>query len=261
MRTWMWSILLSLLVSAGSNTYAEDLYIGDFSASGRITWNDPYTTGFYRVEWASAITQEVWSTNWSGLSSIRGTGGAVTAAVPMFYRVVFTTDTFPWGITPLNVEDWNNHNADPSWSLSSNGIVRANNGISSYFGFKEKVPGNFVCRFDMQPLGTGGTDGKAFFINDANRSTRQIGIDDDWEYYISALQDNVFQGYVDYVDFPTIATNTVYSFTVTVTATNIMASINSVILDENWTSTPPYSIYFGAQRTGFRVTNFRVDPL
>ncbi len=81
---WMTGLLLVGWVWTSN----AEIVIESFSNNGTITFTEVTNAGWYRVEWASA-PDGPWSGSWSTLDAIPAVGnGAVTAAVPMLYRVV-----------------------------------------------------------------------------------------------------------------------------------------------------------------------------
>ena len=69
---------------------ADDIEIVNFR-NGRLTWTNATTNAMaaYTVQWAPSLGGDAWRAGWSNLDDIVVSGaGTVTAAVPMFYRVV-----------------------------------------------------------------------------------------------------------------------------------------------------------------------------
>ena len=85
------TIFVLLLLT--SMSYAQ-VNITAFSHNGSITWsNSVASNGFNTVEWASSLTSGDWSSNWKSLRYIPVTNENMKADVPMFYRVIWRTNS------------------------------------------------------------------------------------------------------------------------------------------------------------------------
>lgn len=70
--------------------WADEIEIVNFQ-NGRLTWTNATTNAVsaYTVQWAPSLDEGRWQAGWSNLDDIIVSGaGAVTAQVPMFYRVL-----------------------------------------------------------------------------------------------------------------------------------------------------------------------------
>ena len=72
-------------------TYAQDIEIISLSHNGNITWSNSVSEGYCTVEWGSSLTGQ-WSSSWQDLSRLPVTNEIMSANVPMFYRVLWTTN-------------------------------------------------------------------------------------------------------------------------------------------------------------------------
>ena len=93
--------ILVILVFLGSCVcHAQDDVITGFTGNGCITWTNSHTSGVYNVEWA-ASAEGPWQSSWTGLWNLAATANTVSAAVPMFYRVSWSTNiTIDLSISP-----------------------------------------------------------------------------------------------------------------------------------------------------------------
>jgi hypothetical protein len=79
-------ILLSVFVC-----HAQDDVITGFTGNGIITWTNSHSNGLFNVEW-SASADGPWQSSWTGLWNLATTASTVSAAIPMFYRVSWSTN-------------------------------------------------------------------------------------------------------------------------------------------------------------------------
>jgi len=96
---WM---LVGLALVAGVcpvGAFAAPPVITSFHGNGELTWTNEVNTGaVYRVEWASAAGGP-WYQTFQQLRTIDAhTNSSFTVSVPMFYRVVMTTNESPQGM-------------------------------------------------------------------------------------------------------------------------------------------------------------------
>ena len=85
---------ISVVLLLTSMSYAQEVQITSFSHNGYITWsNSVASNGFNTVEWASSLTSGDWSSNWKSLRYIPVTNENMRADVPMFYRVIWRTNS------------------------------------------------------------------------------------------------------------------------------------------------------------------------
>jgi hypothetical protein len=91
--------LLAILLWA-SVCHAQDDVITGFTGNGFITWTNSHTNGQFNVEWASN-SGGPWQTSWTSLWNLAATADTISASVPMFYRVSWSTNiTQSLRITP-----------------------------------------------------------------------------------------------------------------------------------------------------------------
>lgn len=96
-------MLLLAIVLSVLTTHAQDLEIISFHHNGLVTWTDTtdHSNRTYRVEWSDDLMSNMWSSSWGDLTNIPYNVAGMSAAVPMFYRVV---------INPLTVHVATNGN-------------------------------------------------------------------------------------------------------------------------------------------------------
>ena len=70
---------------------AQDDVITGYSGNGFITWTNSHSNGLFNVEWAS-YPEGPWQTSWTGLWNFAATTATLSASVPMFYRVSWSTN-------------------------------------------------------------------------------------------------------------------------------------------------------------------------
>jgi hypothetical protein len=72
------------------NAFAQGLAINSFGYNGLITWSNApeYSNNTYRVEWCDNLMGGEWRSTWASLTNIPHSAEGMSAAVPMFYRVV-----------------------------------------------------------------------------------------------------------------------------------------------------------------------------
>lgn len=78
--------VLALMTLAAHGAATNRPVITEFGRDGTLRWQDPATSGTYRVEWTPSL-QEKWRMSWDGLKDMPATGDHAVR-VPMFYRVV-----------------------------------------------------------------------------------------------------------------------------------------------------------------------------
>ena len=71
--------------------HAQDDVITGFSGNGFLTWTNSHSNGMFNVEWASS-PEGPWQARWDSLWNIAATSGTLSASVPMFYRVTWSTN-------------------------------------------------------------------------------------------------------------------------------------------------------------------------
>jgi hypothetical protein len=82
--------LLVLAVALPLVAAAQDMEMTSFHGNGLVTWtNAPeYSNRTYRVEWSCDLMSNQWLSSWVSLTNIAHSAAGMSAAVPMFYRVV-----------------------------------------------------------------------------------------------------------------------------------------------------------------------------
>ena len=83
------SAILILLVA--QVCHAQDDVITGYTGNGFITWTNSHTNGQFNVEWASC-PEGPWQSSWTGLWNFAATATTISASVPMFYRVSWSTN-------------------------------------------------------------------------------------------------------------------------------------------------------------------------
>ena len=83
------SVLLIVLQALACQ--AQDDVITGFSGNGFMTWTNSHSNGQFTVEWAS-YPEGPWQSNWTGLWNLAATADTISASVPMFYRVHWSTN-------------------------------------------------------------------------------------------------------------------------------------------------------------------------
>ena len=78
-------IICGMGLLLGSGAGAQEIVA--FSGNGTLSWTNGLANGTYEVQWASSMTNIVWTNNWSQLQGIQGTQSVFSVPVPMFYRV------------------------------------------------------------------------------------------------------------------------------------------------------------------------------
>ena len=82
------AVLAAELLTMAS-ALAQSPNIISFSGNGQLTWTNSDTNLFYQVQWASSLTAtDAWHADYLPMADIRSSAGIVTSSVPMFYRVV-----------------------------------------------------------------------------------------------------------------------------------------------------------------------------
>jgi hypothetical protein len=87
--------LFALAVTLPFVARAQDLEILSFHGNGLVTWSNApaYSNRTYRIEWCADLRSNQWISSWSDLTSIPHSTNGMSAAVPMFYRVVMNQRT------------------------------------------------------------------------------------------------------------------------------------------------------------------------
>ena len=94
------AISLALVLLWAQSAVAQDDIITGFSGNGVITWTNSHTDGLFNVEWASTADGP-WQADWTSLWNFAATADTISASVPMFYRVSWSTNvTHDLRITP-----------------------------------------------------------------------------------------------------------------------------------------------------------------
>ena len=124
---------LTLLISLGIMSVGRgaDFAITSLSSNGELTWTNSTTNATYRVEWASSIAGPWHQFNsLTNLDSIKATNTAVTVAVPMFYRVVWTDPP-----APQPIGDWEFKGFWSDGTLIATGLVSMASATSGTWAF------------------------------------------------------------------------------------------------------------------------------
>ena len=94
------------------NTIAQDIEITSFSDNGRLTWTTSMTNVSCSVEWASSLAPSTtWHRTWQDIDYMWTTSSLTSVSVPMFYRIVCSTNTLHIPQANIIVDgdsaDWN----------------------------------------------------------------------------------------------------------------------------------------------------------
>ncbi|MBW1659984.1 MAG: SUMF1/EgtB/PvdO family nonheme iron enzyme [Deltaproteobacteria bacterium] len=76
---------------------ADDLVITGFHGHGELTVTGLWSNAFCRIEWASSVDGP-WLRSWQPLDNEEATNATITFSVPMFYRVVMSSNPPPAGM-------------------------------------------------------------------------------------------------------------------------------------------------------------------
>ena len=95
------------LVLAGTSSMGRDVVITSFQANGHLTWTNPVDShALYRVEWASQA-HGPWYRTFDNIGTLDGLDGSgFTVSVPMFYRIVLTTNQPPAGMVWIDAGEF-----------------------------------------------------------------------------------------------------------------------------------------------------------
>lgn len=101
---------------------AQEFEIVSFHQNGLVTWtNAPeYSNRTYRVEWSDDLLSNAWCASWAALTNIPHSTGGMSAAVPMFYRVV---------MNPLTIHVSTNGNDDTGMGTTNSPFATIQKGI------------------------------------------------------------------------------------------------------------------------------------
>lgn len=92
MPKWSVVVALSSLIACISAAEETNLAITSFS-DGLLTWTNVNPNLYYTVEWRPSLTgTNDWSGSYRGSQDLRSTNEFVTVPVPIFYRIVGTTN-------------------------------------------------------------------------------------------------------------------------------------------------------------------------
>lgn len=96
-------LAIAIVMAAGPAACAQKPVLTSFSHNGELTWtNALVSNGWYTVEWAPAMNG-TWRKSFQGLTLIEAqTGTSFTVSVPMFYRVVLSTNVPPAGMALID---------------------------------------------------------------------------------------------------------------------------------------------------------------
>jgi hypothetical protein len=101
MKSALFILCLTCILSA--SLFADDFPITSFNSNGRLSWTHSATTGMYHVEWSNFPTG-IWQRSWSSLTYLQATSGSRTVDVPMFYRVIWSSNIYDAIYTVSNEE-------------------------------------------------------------------------------------------------------------------------------------------------------------
>lgn len=85
------AFLIVLVLFRGQVCPAQDDVITGYAGNGYITWTNSHSNGQFNVEWSS-YPEGPWQTSWTGLWNFAATASMISASVPMFYRVSWSTN-------------------------------------------------------------------------------------------------------------------------------------------------------------------------
>lgn len=151
---------------------AQSPEILSFQGNGALTWTNSDTNLFYRIEWAASLSDtNGWRSSFETLSDIRSTDNTVTVTVPMFFRIVATSNATarvssstqtvaaPAGITASNQAAagtaawWFTGTGGATGSLPAAMTEDLQTGLVLYLPFDGEGP---VRTMDLSPTGNHG---------------------------------------------------------------------------------------------------------
>lgn len=99
MKTRLWMMTAAISGFLVTSSTGQGPVITSFQGNGQLSWTNALNSNaLYRVEWA-AQAGGPWYRNFDNIGSLDGRGATgFTVAVPMFYRVVMTTNQPPVGM-------------------------------------------------------------------------------------------------------------------------------------------------------------------
>ena len=79
----------------------QEIELLSLTHDGQLLWSNVAVGGYATVEWASTVTGN-WHSSWGNLVSIPSTGGVMSARVPLFYRVTWSSNLVDTGSANQN---------------------------------------------------------------------------------------------------------------------------------------------------------------
>jgi hypothetical protein len=135
------------LMAAAASALAAELVITSAERNGTLTWTNSLSNAVYRIQWSNTVTSS-W-TNFQSLAAldcIQGTGGALTAQVPVFYRVVAEEKPSKPDVSGVYLYDGYNATGYP--------LVTGWLSIGPMPGFPELLNGTWSLGYVGDPTGT-----------------------------------------------------------------------------------------------------------
>lgn len=88
------TLLVVLNGLLAGNTIAQDIDIISFNHNGTLAWTNSMTNVSCSVEWTSSLVPSAtWHRTWQDIDYMWTTTSVTSASVPMFYRIVCSTNT------------------------------------------------------------------------------------------------------------------------------------------------------------------------
>ena len=84
-----------------SDLGSQEIELLSLTHDGQLIWSNVAVGGYATVEWASTVTGN-WQSSWENLVSIPSTGGVMSARVPLFYRVTWSSNLVDTGSANQN---------------------------------------------------------------------------------------------------------------------------------------------------------------
>jgi len=107
-------------VCGAMQAHSQDIVITALDSNGRLSWSNSASAGYQSIQWAPSLTGD-----WERLTYASCAGSAYTAAVPMFYRVLWSPG---WRVGDLE-GTWTNTgsimsmNFTNTWTFDANGYL------------------------------------------------------------------------------------------------------------------------------------------
>ncbi|MBI5686248.1 MAG: hypothetical protein HZC54_14340 [Verrucomicrobia bacterium] len=162
--------------------------------------------------------------------------------------------SFGPGELVLDPADWHDASNDPDWSIKPPFIIRRQNDRESAFAFRHPIPAFFEIAFELTVDSTGSSDGKGVKLRAANASF-SVAVDDDYPF---GIFDVTAQKYRAKNYNLRIRTRHAYRFCVRAAPEALSATVDNKTISTRWTATPPFTLSFFAQRSGYRVKSIKI---